>query len=1316
MLRPSPAARRFYRAFYQWTLLAAPTPAARVGGGNVCHRAFTTSKPLRQDDAHGNTSLLRIHKHVHTYHRRHPTPVDGVEEHNPARTPQNTPIRSTSQSTPIRSTSQSSPIPRTTQLPVGDHQGPYKTWRAQAAQNSVERPFSALAAWDQVIRFKSDNLVTLELAVPQDIIAEKKAFYGGRLERMAARTGARVELGSVPVQQDDGGEAALYSVLISGTFEEAGKALSTLTHRRQTKTTSPAAEGKAEHSQPRAHELAQAESGQLPAAKPSSRASIDAWHNMPVHSHIARSSDTIAPWSFIIRARTSDGNEGTIEFVLPEIAWAQWLYGGGSTALVARKTGANVEVAQSSSSRNWTGARDAHSGGPMRSILLSGTPKRIRHALAMLEAPPSGAGEREADAAPSPSTPPGAHASPPTTGHNPGAAEPVTRRLTIPSWLQVYMGGAYGKHIQRIKRLSGIEQLTFAPHPDDARSILCATSGTPEACAHAAETIWALMRFAEQHHHPKSLHYDGASKAFSVTQPEPNVVAKFVFPGATDSRRGRIARYVLGSKGDQLQGIRLKTLCRISKQADKEGVASEGGVWTIVGPKDGVDVALREMQAVVDRKFERAGTPSEAIVVVERGALDEHPTLVRPELEQGGAGVGSESVLSGRPSAEASQHPMQVRPELEQGGAGAGSESIPPGRPPQEASQQPTAGIVDARHAGNAIDAPEVVNQSASTAQLSDNLRAVLRPLTHPVVLITSRMKRRKGTKASPGSQDDDVYLEDCRGVTVSSFSAVTLHPKPIISFNLKVPSRTWAAMLSSESVCVHILAATPAAAALTHAFTQAHEQAHRPFKVARRLGGVVMANAMGTRPPKIYHAEAVLARLFARVLVQKCVEVGDHVVVLAEVRAVAVTGEQGEGSREAALARLGGEEAVGLNYARRAYRGLGGAIEVLEVPEEDLDEAGIVQAVDEEGTGDETHLAEEDDADVFAPEEMQQDASQRAGLAQSAEDVEFDYFRAIQAEEGTGGHEEEDGAAARPAASTTTGAKRSAAVEQEEDDYDLGLGAQEGVVEQQKRAITAPRRPNDDAKQALRDEVRDVLDFARSTPRSVLSTLGERSSRHNRPTVQTAQAWHLGQVRSYATTTSTGGGQLDDTAALAAGDAQRMAAARRQVTDPAMLSQTIDDFLGQSHGWVPPKRMRALLNARRAAARAARQLEQALSSGATLAEEDSLRLEHTIGVNERRVAKVLGLRAAEDLRRVLDEGRVDVRTARWMEEAVEKGMAVMVEEAKRARAMYDEGRIDEAQFGLVREQLEREHGVLNVEAMRLREWGEDEEGEGGLQ
>lgn len=60
--------------------------------------------------------------------------------------------------------------------------------------------------------------------------------------------------------------------------------------------------------------------------------------------------------------------------------------------------------------------------------------------------------------------------------------------------------------------------------------------------------------------------------------------------------------------------------------------------------------------------------------------------------------------------------------------------------------------------------------------------------------------------------------------MTVSSFNTVTLTPQPVISFNVRRPSETLHALLSSGRFLVHLLATNPHTAALARDFARGNQ------------------------------------------------------------------------------------------------------------------------------------------------------------------------------------------------------------------------------------------------------------------------------------------------------------------------------------------------------------------------------------------------------------------------------------------------------------------------------------------------------------
>lgn len=232
---------------------------------------------------------------------------------------------------------------------------------------------------------------------------------------------------------------------------------------------------------------------------------------------------------------------------------------------------------------------------------------------------------------------------------------------------------------------------------------------------------------------------------------------------------------------------------------------------------------------------------------------------------------------------------------------------------------------------------PSHSGQDLSPAETIPHMRAIMRQLPHPVVVITSSVPppqagtprdKRQPHDADPTSAatHDSTPYANYRAMTVSSFTTVTLGPPPappIISFNIRTPSRTLTALLARQHFRVHMLAGTPAGARIADAFTRGNAEAAFAALDAQGVGIAFDAQREPWAPRLV--GRGVSADLACRVLEGKCVEVGDHVVVVAEVRGVAV-----HGPRQRKAVRDGSRRAVlGLMYVDRAYRMAGAPIDL---------------------------------------------------------------------------------------------------------------------------------------------------------------------------------------------------------------------------------------------------------------------------------------------------------------------------------------------------------------------------------------------------
>lgn len=96
---------------------------------------------------------------------------------------------------------------------------------------------------------------------------------------------------------------------------------------------------------------------------------------------------------------------------------------------------------------------------------------------------------------------------------------------------------------------------------------------------------------------------------------------------------------------------------------------------------------------------------------------------------------------------------------------------------------------------------------------LPDQIRLLMRRVPYPVAIITT-------TDPHTHNHKDTQIEHSYRGMTVSSFSTVTLHPEPVVSFNVKRPSETLNALLSSGRFLVHLLAPAKPTADLARDFS----------------------------------------------------------------------------------------------------------------------------------------------------------------------------------------------------------------------------------------------------------------------------------------------------------------------------------------------------------------------------------------------------------------------------------------------------------------------------------------------------------------
>lgn len=149
------------------------------------------------------------------------------------------------------------------------------------------------------------------------------------------------------------------------------------------------------------------------------------------------------------------------------------------------------------------------------------------------------------------------------------------------------------------------------------------------------------------------------------------------------------------------------------------------------------------------------------------------------------------------------------------------------------------------------------------------------------------------------------------RAMTMSSFTSLTLKPKPVITFNVATPSRTLDSIAASRAFNIHILSGDSDGAAVADHFTRGNVGGD----VFAGLENVVLQENTATTPP-LLRGKGVVHVLQCRLLddepARGFMRVRDHMIVVAEV----VDMIPGVESKE-----------FGLAYADRKYRQVGGVI-----------------------------------------------------------------------------------------------------------------------------------------------------------------------------------------------------------------------------------------------------------------------------------------------------------------------------------------------------------------------------------------------------
>ncbi|KAG7149157.1 Heat shock protein 90 like [Verticillium longisporum] len=172
-------------------------------------------------------------------------------------------------------------------------------------------------------------------------------------------------------------------------------------------------------------------------------------------------------------------------------------------------------------------------------------------------------------------------------------------------------------------------------------------------------------------------------------------------------------------------------------------------------------------------------------------------------------------------------------------------------------------------------------SSSTTDLALSEQLRGLMRLLPHSVVVCTA---------TNPADNTP-------RAMTMSSLTSLTVHPTPLVTFNVATPSRTLTAVKGARRFNIHVLRGGTDGAAVADWFTRGNAEGQHVFSGLGREGPAVTADMRGEAP--VLRGEGVLYVLRCRVLddapAQGLMRVRDHVIVVGEVVEIIKGEEDGE-------------------------------------------------------------------------------------------------------------------------------------------------------------------------------------------------------------------------------------------------------------------------------------------------------------------------------------------------------------------------------------------------------------------------------------
>ena len=720
------------------------------------------------------------------------------------------------------------------------------------------------------------------------------------------------------------------------------------------------------------------------------------------------------------------------------------------------------------------------------------------------------------------------------------------------------------------------------------------------------------------------------------------------------------------------------------------------------GTEEGVEIGIADIQDEIDARRAKLGLPQSEIVVHKIGIIQDISRFTPWSDEDEAAAI--------KAAADAEPKSRAARTTSTQAKGAPASSGVTSDQPENAAAQL-------SNQKDDTNKAPSV---SPSLSPLAESVRSSLGHLTQPVALITSTMPGGNAGNAQPGP----------RGVTVSSFTSVALSPTPIISFNLKMPSRTWDAIQQSRRLSVSLLVASPQGAAVAQAFTRPYERPEEPFESVARLGGEVALHLDG-RPPVITWRDAVYATIDAELYQTRSIRFGDHRIVIANAMGISYDQEE---------AAVGLADVGALAYGMRGYRGLGGGIEpVVDGEAAVLDVESVEAATKGEGRSmppRKTKAGKKLRA-AWKAEAAERSRKELADVKTKGQDLWKDFMDDFEKDLVKDG-----GAAAKPADLTATKGPSASTVRTTQqkgqasgDLKDIGPSspimdkkALQRALEESDASYSTKGLPSQtananpvlaEALKAAAGAYGERADAATTSPTTWKpqnpGTITQSSPRasHKKMTSNPQGVDYRPRGISDVRNSNPPPGRSFSTWTTARSTTRRNYSTSKQKkkifkkTPPTtpnykILDSTVEDYLCQ----IPTNNR--LYNNLIAAQRQAERLESLIAHGSIPAEEiEDTKLESQ--AIRRRVARELAWRNAQDLRVLLDQGKVSSEKAQWLESELEQGQSVLLHEAKLLRTELEEGRVGKQKFDDAKKGLMADYDEFEGLLKRLRDLEEED-------